>query len=150
MSGSWAFVRDHRGAVMLDWMGVTGGILALGLVLVYAIFSGGTGSSTGEANRIAAPESVRPESGGALRLTERVGLPVGSVAVHSDGSFTSFETPDGGWVDAWSTDGSTVPEGARLTSPDTFTLENGDTLAAASFASSYTEAYSSSVDYAFR
>ncbi len=150
MCRCWAFVRDNRGAVILDWMAVTAGILALGVVLVYAIFNGDTGSSSGDANRAAASESVAPESGGALRLTERVGLPVGSVAVHSGKSFTSFETPDGGWVDAWSADGNAVPEGARLTSPDTFTLESGATLAASEFASSCTEAYSSNVAYAFR
>ena len=39
-----AFLRSERGAATLDWVAMTAGILVLGLVLVYALFSGGVSS----------------------------------------------------------------------------------------------------------
>ena len=35
------FLRDESGAVTIDWVALTAGILLLGIVLVYAIFNNG-------------------------------------------------------------------------------------------------------------
>ena len=35
------FLRDDSGAVTIDWVALTAGILLLGIVLVYAIFNNG-------------------------------------------------------------------------------------------------------------
>ena len=35
------FLRDESGAVTIDWVALTAGILLLGIVLVYGIFTGG-------------------------------------------------------------------------------------------------------------
>ena len=38
------FLRDESGAVTIDWVALTAGILLLGIVLVYAIFNNGVAS----------------------------------------------------------------------------------------------------------
>lgn len=38
------FLRDESGAVTIDWVALTAGILLLGITLVYAIFNNGVGS----------------------------------------------------------------------------------------------------------
>jgi len=38
------FVRDEAGAVTIDWVALTAGILLLGITLVYAIFNTGVGN----------------------------------------------------------------------------------------------------------
>lgn len=35
------FLRDEDGAVTIDWVALTAGILLLGIMVVYAIFNGG-------------------------------------------------------------------------------------------------------------
>ncbi|MGF1447522.1 MAG: pilus assembly protein [Pikeienuella sp.] len=35
------FLRDQGGAVTVDWVGVTAGILLLGIIIVYSVFSVG-------------------------------------------------------------------------------------------------------------
>ena len=35
------FLRDESGAVTIDWVALTAGIMLLGIVLVYAIFTNG-------------------------------------------------------------------------------------------------------------
>ncbi len=35
------FVRDDAGAVTIDWVALTAGILLLGIAVVYGIFNGG-------------------------------------------------------------------------------------------------------------
>ena len=38
------FLRDESGAVTIDWVALTAGILLLGITLVYAIFNNGVGN----------------------------------------------------------------------------------------------------------
>ena len=38
------FLRDETGAVTIDWVALTAGILLLGITLVYSIFNNGVGS----------------------------------------------------------------------------------------------------------
>ena len=157
MSSNRVLMRDEHGAVVVDRAQITLCVLTVAIVLAYAFFYAGAALPTGAMAGPAAPasgelsaEGPAMPGGGAFRIAHGVALPVGSVAVYSDGSFTSFATPGGGWVDAWCEDGNTVPQGARLTSPEAFTLKDGSTLVAAPFAASYTEAYSSDMRYAFR
>lgn len=43
------FIRDEAGAVTIDWVALTAGILLLGIAVVYAIFgSSGVGSVVSE------------------------------------------------------------------------------------------------------
>ena len=35
------FLRDDTGAITIDWVALTAGILLLGIMVVYAIFNGG-------------------------------------------------------------------------------------------------------------
>jgi hypothetical protein len=41
MSGLNGFLRDDMGAVTIDWIALTSGILLLGIMVVYAIFNNG-------------------------------------------------------------------------------------------------------------
>ncbi len=41
MSNFVKFLRDEDGAVTIDWVALTAGILLLGIMVVYAIFNGG-------------------------------------------------------------------------------------------------------------
>jgi hypothetical protein len=151
------FLRNDEGSITINAMEIAAGILTLGIMATYAILNDGTAHRTVDLSDAVAWVNTELDTGtapqltgaGAFQLTERVSLPVGSVAVHSDVSFTSFEAPDGGWIDAWSRDGNIVPEGARLTSPDTFMLQDGSTVAASTFSLSYSEVYSSKVAYSF-
>ena len=156
MNPVFVFLRDDDGTITIDRMEFTAAILTLAVVAAYAIVNGGSVYQASISNDIFTSAgndgsaTPVPTEAGSFQLTERVVLPVGSVAIRSDGRFTSFATPNGGWVDAWADGGKTVPEGARLTSVDTFTLDGGVTIDASSFSSSYSEAYSSDVEYAFK
>lgn len=45
-----AFGRDRRGAVTIDWVALTAGILLLGIMVVYAIFNEGVSGLVGSIN----------------------------------------------------------------------------------------------------
>ncbi len=45
------FLYDDAGAVTIDWVAITGGILLLGITLVYAIFNSGVSQLTGGVNQ---------------------------------------------------------------------------------------------------
>ena len=44
------FFRDETGAITIDWVALTAGILLLGIMVVYAIFNGGVAALVGEIN----------------------------------------------------------------------------------------------------
>lgn len=44
------FLSDESGAVTIDWVALTAGILLLGITLVYAIFNNGVGDLAGNIN----------------------------------------------------------------------------------------------------
>lgn len=44
------FLRDDAGAVTIDWVALTAGILLLGIAVVYAIFRGGVADVVGDIN----------------------------------------------------------------------------------------------------
>ncbi len=45
-----AFLADDAGAVTIDWVALTAGILLLGIMVVYAIFNGGVSPLVGSIN----------------------------------------------------------------------------------------------------
>jgi len=44
MTNFTKFLSDDAGAVTIDWVALTAGILLLGIMVVYAIFNGGVSS----------------------------------------------------------------------------------------------------------
>ena len=44
------FLRDESGAVTIDWVALTAGILLLGIVLVYSIFNNGVATLSSTIN----------------------------------------------------------------------------------------------------
>ena len=44
------FLRDDAGAVTIDWVALTAGILLLGIAVVYGIFNGGVTSLVNDIN----------------------------------------------------------------------------------------------------
>ena len=44
------FLRDDTGAVTIDWVALTAGILLLGIMVVYAIFNNGVASLVSNVN----------------------------------------------------------------------------------------------------
>ena len=44
------FLRDDAGAVTIDWVALTAGILLLGIMVVYAIFNNGVSSLVDSVN----------------------------------------------------------------------------------------------------
>ncbi len=157
MARARGLLRDQQGAISVDWIEMSAGSIAIGVMAVFAILNDGSTTTrshmTDRPFLTADPASLAasaPAAGGAFQLTARVLLPVGSVVVHSEPGFTSFRTPGGGWVDAWSGSGSVVPAGAVLTSTETFTLEDGSGIPAATYSGIYTDAYSSAVGYSFK
>ena len=44
------FLSDDTGAVTIDWVALTAGILLLGIMVVYAIFNNGVSSLVGNIN----------------------------------------------------------------------------------------------------
>jgi Flp pilus assembly pilin Flp len=44
------FLRDEAGAVTIDWVALTAGILLLGIAVVYGIFNNGVDTLMGEIN----------------------------------------------------------------------------------------------------
>lgn len=44
------FLRDESGAITIDWVALTAGILLLGIVLVYAIFNTGVANLSSTIN----------------------------------------------------------------------------------------------------
>ena len=43
MTALRTFLRNDDGAVTIDWVALTAGLLLLGIMVVYAIFNGGVG-----------------------------------------------------------------------------------------------------------
>ncbi len=44
------FLHDDRGAITVDWVALTAGILGLGIAVVYTVFESGVAGATGELN----------------------------------------------------------------------------------------------------
>jgi hypothetical protein len=54
------FLRDETGAVTIDWVALTAGILLLGIAVVYGIFEGGVAQLAGSINENLSTAVERP------------------------------------------------------------------------------------------
>ena len=59
------FLRDESGAVTIDWVALTAGILLLGITLVYAIFNNGVSDLAGNINSNLANSGTSVDTGDA-------------------------------------------------------------------------------------
>ncbi len=57
------FLSDDAGAVTIDWVALTAGILLLGIMVVYAIFNNGVQSLVENVNSTLSAVSVSPTIG---------------------------------------------------------------------------------------
>ncbi len=140
------FLRDETGAITIDWVALTAGILLLGIMVVYAIFNGGVSSLVGNINDTLASAGTDVDVGIAPALYDMVlasgaSLPAGSVVTESTprtfdqdtDSFipgsTTFTQPDGTTVttsefnDNLGSGGLAV--GTTVNSGNSFTLPDG-------------------------
>ncbi len=102
------FLRDDTGAVTIDWVALTAGILLLGIMVVYAIFNGGVASLVGKINATLATAATAVDVGIApalydMELASGDKLPAGSVvtdtSINIDGGVdTTFTLADGSTV----------------------------------------------------
>lgn len=93
-------LRDERGAVTIDWVGLTSGVLLLGITLVYAIYNSGVASGVFSINQA-----------------------LGGIGVNDVGAAPDFSGSDG-VVDVLSTmmllsDGTQIPLGSKVTDSKT-------------------------------
>jgi len=59
------FLDDTSGAVTIDWVSLTAGILLLGMTLVYAIFNNGVGDLAQSINSVMSAVDADIETGNA-------------------------------------------------------------------------------------
>ena len=50
LSAAERFLRNERGAISIDWVGLTAGILLLGMAVVYALFNNGVANTAQNIN----------------------------------------------------------------------------------------------------
>ncbi len=63
-----AFLGDDAGAVTIDWVALTSGILLLGIMVVYAIFNGGVADLVSNVNSTLASVTTDLDTGPAPNL----------------------------------------------------------------------------------
>ena len=140
------FLRDDTGAITIDWVALTAGILLLGIMVVYAIFNGGVASLVGNVNETLAAVGTDIDVGIAPALYDMVlasgaTLAAGSVVTESSPGtfdettgffipgFTTFTQPDGSTVTTSEFNGGFFGEGlavgTTVNSGNSFTLADG-------------------------
>ena len=76
-------MRDETGAVTIDWVAITAGILLLGIIVVYAIFNNGVVALVGGINdsldNVSAVDVGIAPALYDMKLANGAGLPAGSV-----------------------------------------------------------------------
>ncbi len=112
------FFRDDTGAVTIDWVALTAGVLLLGIMVVYAIFNGGVAVLVNKINAALTGVELVDDVGLTpalydMQLASGATLPAGSVVTEST---AATETPDG-----IITPGSTTftqPDGTTVTTSE--------------------------------
>ena len=72
------FLSDDAGAVTIDWVALTAGILLLGIMVVYAIFNGGVSTLVKNINTTLGNITVKVDVGDAPGLNGTVTPPADS------------------------------------------------------------------------
>ena len=86
------FFRDETGAVTVDWVALTSGLLLLGIIIVYAIFNGGVSSLVGNINETLADVVTDVDVGSAWELngiavaSSGASMELNGIAVASSGA----------------------------------------------------------------
>ena len=144
------FLGDDHGAVTIDWVALTAGILLLGIMIVYAIFNGGVAGIVTSINATltdvaasvdtgATPDlnGIEVASGGPMVLFDRE-VPVGSdVVVFNTSPFSSqirIIDSDGTMIISFGGASGAFDQlqGATVSSATTFTLSDKTTVVQAS------------------
>ena len=73
MTTFFHFLRDDAGAVTIDWVALTAGILLLGIAVVYAIFNSGVKSLVAQINETLNSGLISVEYGTAPDYTTGTG-----------------------------------------------------------------------------
>ena len=94
MYGFDAWLRDEMGAITIDWVALTAGILLLGIMAVYSIF--GNGMAPLVKNIGAALASVAGGSSSGLSLAGGGNVPGGSEVLDVGFNSLVVATPSGG------------------------------------------------------
>jgi len=148
------FLRDDAGAITIDWVALTAGLLLLGIMVVYAIFNGGVSGLVNDISSTLAGITTDVDTGDAPGLNgEAVALgtdtfdlagggtiPIGSVVSHSSTFDIGIDTPDGNHIDLSAPDfsplRSVVPVGSTIAANSTFKLPDGSSVSASSVSGS--------------
>ena len=137
------FLRDDAGAITIDWVALTAGILLMGIMVVYAIFNGGVGGLTENISATlagivtdvdtgASPDlngSVVADTG--MTLPDGTVLPIGTTIEVINPSTLLITTPDGRSTTQVTEGGEAiVPTGTILTvtSSSTLTTNTGEVI----------------------
>ncbi len=145
------FFRDDTGAVTIDWVALTSGILVLGIIVVYAIYNNGVVTLVGGINdtldNISAVDTGIAPALYDMKLANGAELPAGSVVTSVDANIitdletgaetvvsynTTFERPDGSEVSTTEF-GNGLPVGTTVNSGNSLKLpDDGGTVTQAS------------------
>ncbi len=68
MTKFFKFLSDEAGAVTIDWVALTAGILLLGIMVVYAIFNNGVSSLVSNVNSTLSGVTTSVSTGSAPNL----------------------------------------------------------------------------------
>jgi hypothetical protein len=73
------FLSDDTGAVTIDWVALTAGILLLGIAVVYGVFEGGVKPLTDEINNKVGISVQAPGAAGAQSVDSTGGIGGGGI-----------------------------------------------------------------------
>ena len=93
MTAFGEFAGDETGAVSIDWVAITAGLLLLGIAVIYSIFGNGVSPMVGQMNIVASTGGNVPEAGkGRFQTDGRLIMADGSgkYTAHAYGSYKIF------------------------------------------------------------
>jgi Flp pilus assembly pilin Flp len=137
------FLRDDAGAITIDWVALTAGLLLLGIMVVYSIFNGGVSGLVDKISATLASITTDVDTGDApglngsdvvvavdtMSLSNGMTLPIGTVIDVQAADRTVITTPDGK---------VTIDSGPPLLpGPGTMTVTSANTLTLTTGSGSY-------------
>ena len=137
MTKIFKFLSDDIGAVTVDWVAVTAGILLLGIMVVFSIFNGGVSSLVSDISATLAGVETDIDTGSAPNMNGGSGdmvlasgdtLPLGSQVVDNNGDdLILVVTPGGVGIIVQTTPGAApgIPNGSTVSGNNTLTQPDG-------------------------